>query len=149
MRLNALFRLAFASATPLGLTSPHTVPGRLWAPLSGFVQTAPSSPDPAPRPVHAAARAYIGGTRVARWSGRDWPRAAGSAIDGAPRRSSLVQPGAQPTGLPLRIPSALQIGWPDGATPRRSASGSPHAAARANRRRGLAEGRLHRVARRL
>src|ERR1035441_4599542 len=109
MRLNALFRLAFASATPLGLTSPHTVPGRLWAPLSGFVQTAPSSPDPAPRPVHAAARAYIGGTRVARWSGRDWPRAAGSAIDGAPRRSSLVQPGAQPTGLPLRIPSGLQI----------------------------------------
>lgn len=29
MRLNALFRLAFASATPLGLTSPHTVTRRL------------------------------------------------------------------------------------------------------------------------
>ena len=29
MRLNALFRLAFASATPLGLTSPHTATRRL------------------------------------------------------------------------------------------------------------------------
>jgi len=29
VRLNALFRLAFASATPLGLTSPHTVTRRL------------------------------------------------------------------------------------------------------------------------
>ena len=29
MRLNALFRLAFAPATPLGLTSPHTVTRRL------------------------------------------------------------------------------------------------------------------------
>lgn len=29
MRLNALFRLAFAPATPLGLTSPHTATRRL------------------------------------------------------------------------------------------------------------------------
>jgi len=50
--------------------------GKPRAPLSEFVQTAPASPDPAPHPIHAAARAYTraytDGKRAARSIGRDW-----------------------------------------------------------------------------
>ena len=76
---------------------------------------APASPDPAPHPFHAAARACTGGKPAARSIGRDWPRAAGSAIDGATRTANRARQGARRTGLPPRIPAAFRTGIEAGA----------------------------------
>src|SRR5262249_49922248 len=102
--------------------------GKLRAPawLLGFVQTSPLLPNRAPLPFPAAIPACTDGTRGGRSPGRDWPRAAASATDGAPRREVRARPSVRQTGSRSRIPSAPRRAWRAAAVSRKPVAGTLH-----------------------